>query len=94
MVHIRLALRTLFKTLVTNEVGPGYLRTLGIPLIAGREFTRADAAGTPKVAIVNEAFAKKPRTPSHSGRARSDCAGRRARRPSACAAWCSARSAS
>ncbi|PYR54676.1 MAG: hypothetical protein DMF91_26210 [Acidobacteria bacterium] len=42
-----------------NEVGAGYLRTLGIPLIAGREFTRADAAGAPKVAIVNEAFAQK-----------------------------------
>jgi predicted permease len=42
-----------------NEVGPGYLRTLGIPLAAGREFTRADAAGAPKVAIVNEAFARK-----------------------------------
>ena len=27
--------------------------------MAGREFTRADAAGAPKVAIVNEAFAKK-----------------------------------
>jgi predicted permease len=42
-----------------NEVGPGFFRTLGIPLIAGREFTPADAADTPKVAIVNEAFAKK-----------------------------------
>jgi predicted permease len=42
-----------------NEVGPDYFRTFGIPLIAGREFTRADAAGAPKVAIVNEAFAKK-----------------------------------
>ena len=42
-----------------NEVAPGYFRTLGIPLIEGREFTRADAAGAPKVAIVNEAFAKK-----------------------------------
>ena len=42
-----------------NEVGAGYVRTLGIPLIAGREFTRADAAGAPKVAIVNEAFAQK-----------------------------------
>ncbi|MGH9202985.1 MAG: ABC transporter permease, partial [Vicinamibacterales bacterium] len=40
-------------------VGPGYFRTLGVPLLAGREFTRADAVGAPKVAIVNEAFAKK-----------------------------------
>jgi predicted permease len=42
-----------------NEIGPGYFGTLGIPLIAGREFSRADAIGAPKVAIVNEAFAKK-----------------------------------
>ena len=42
-----------------NEVGPAYFRTLGVPLIAGRDFTRADAAAAPKVAIVNEAFAKK-----------------------------------
>jgi predicted permease len=42
-----------------NEISPGYFRTLGIPLMAGREFTAADAAGAPKVAIVNEAFAKK-----------------------------------
>jgi len=40
-------------------VGLGYFRTLGIPLLAGREFTRADALGAPKVVIVNEAFAKK-----------------------------------
>jgi predicted permease len=42
-----------------NEIGAGYFRTMGIPLIAGREFTRADALGGAKVAIVNEAFAKK-----------------------------------
>jgi predicted permease len=42
-----------------NAVGPGFLRTLGIPLMAGREFTRADVAGAPKVAIVNQSFAKK-----------------------------------
>ncbi|MDE3155585.1 MAG: ABC transporter permease [Acidobacteriota bacterium] len=42
-----------------NEVGPGYFHTLGIPLIAGREFTRADTLPAQKVAIVNEAFAKK-----------------------------------
>ena len=42
-----------------NEVTPGYFRTLGVPLIAGREFTSADAKGAGKVAVVNEAFAKK-----------------------------------
>jgi predicted permease len=42
-----------------NQVGPGYFRTLRIPLLAGREFTRADTAGAPKVAVVNEAFARK-----------------------------------
>jgi len=39
--------------------GPDYFRTLGIPLLRGREFTRADTFGTPRVAVVNEAFAKK-----------------------------------
>ena len=42
-----------------NEIGPGYFKTLGVPLLAGREFTRADAADQPKVAIVNEAFTRK-----------------------------------
>jgi predicted permease len=42
-----------------NQIGPGYFRVLGIPLVSGREFTRADNLGSPRVAIVNEAFAKK-----------------------------------
>ena len=42
-----------------NGVGPGYFRTMAIPLMAGREFTRADAFGAPKVGIVNQAFARK-----------------------------------
>jgi predicted permease len=42
-----------------NEVAPSYFSTLGIPLVAGREFTRADRLGAPKVAIVNQAFARK-----------------------------------
>jgi len=44
---------------MVNEVGPGFFRTMSIPLRAGREFTDADRIGSPKVAIVNEAFAKK-----------------------------------
>jgi predicted permease len=42
-----------------NQIGPGYFKTLGIPLVSGREFTRADNLGSPKVVIINEAFAKK-----------------------------------
>ncbi len=42
-----------------NAVGPGYLETLEIPLMSGREFTDSDVSGTPKVAIVNEQFARK-----------------------------------
>jgi predicted permease len=42
-----------------NEVGPGYFRTLGVSVLAGREFTTSDLQGTPRVAVVNQAFAKK-----------------------------------
>jgi predicted permease len=42
-----------------NEVLPGYFSTLGIPLLAGREITPGDGFGAPKVALVNESFAKK-----------------------------------
>jgi putative ABC transport system permease protein len=42
-----------------NRVGPGYFAALGIPLIAGRDFTDADAVDSGKVAIVNQTFAKK-----------------------------------
>lgn len=42
-----------------NVVGSGFLETLGMTLLAGREFTDADRVGTARVALVNEAFAKK-----------------------------------
>ena len=42
-----------------NEVGAGYFKTLGVSVLSGREFTPSDRLGSPKVAIVNEAFAKK-----------------------------------
>ncbi len=42
-----------------NFVGVGYFETVGLPVLAGREFTAADDAGGPKVVMVNEAFAKK-----------------------------------
>jgi predicted permease len=42
-----------------NEVSPGFFKTLGIPLLAGREFTPRDKLGAQKVAVVNETFAKR-----------------------------------
>jgi predicted permease len=36
-----------------------YFRTLGIPMLEGRDFTVADSAGSAQVAIVNEAFVRK-----------------------------------
>jgi predicted permease len=42
-----------------NEIAPAYFTTLGTPLLAGREFTAADGAGAPGVAIVNVRFAEK-----------------------------------
>ncbi|HYM24781.1 MAG TPA: ABC transporter permease [Vicinamibacterales bacterium] len=42
-----------------NLIGPQYFQTLGMTLIRGREFTRGDALEKSRVAIVNEAFAKK-----------------------------------
>jgi len=40
------------------RTSPDYFRTLGIPLLAGREFSAADVSGSPKVAVVNESFAR------------------------------------
>jgi predicted permease len=42
-----------------NLIGPGYFSTLGVPLVAGREFTVGDAMEAPQVAVVNQAFARK-----------------------------------
>jgi macrolide transport system ATP-binding/permease protein len=42
-----------------NEVGDNYFVTMGIPLVAGREFTRADDEKAPLVAVVNETMAQR-----------------------------------
>ena len=42
-----------------NVVGPGYFRTLGIPLIAGRDFNELDAAAAPGVVLVNQAMVRR-----------------------------------
>jgi putative ABC transport system permease protein len=42
-----------------NAVRPAYFETMGTPMIAGRDFGPGDTPSSPKVAIVNEAVAKK-----------------------------------
>ncbi|HVZ48960.1 MAG TPA: ABC transporter permease [Gemmatimonadaceae bacterium] len=42
-----------------NEIGPDYFKTVGATMLAGREFTESDTRGSPRVAVVNEAFARK-----------------------------------
>lgn len=42
-----------------NSVSTDYFRTMGIPLLAGREFTRQDDADAPPVLIVGEAMANR-----------------------------------
>jgi putative ABC transport system permease protein len=42
-----------------NQVGEGYFATIGIPIVAGREFTRNDDGNAPPVAIVNQTMAAK-----------------------------------
>jgi predicted permease len=42
-----------------NDVAPDYFRTMAIPILEGREFRRSDRDGSPLVAIVNRAFARR-----------------------------------
>src|SRR5437763_16734542 len=41
-----------------NDITPGYLRTLGIPLIAGRDFNEQDVADHPNVILISATGAK------------------------------------
>ena len=46
-------------TVEYNEVGDDYFVTMGIPLVAGREFTRADDEKATLAAVVNETMAQR-----------------------------------
>jgi macrolide transport system ATP-binding/permease protein len=46
-------------TVEYNEVGDNYFVTMGIPLVGGREFTRADDEKAALVAVVNETMAQR-----------------------------------
>lgn len=47
------------RTVRYNEVGPDFFRTLGVPVVEGREFRDSDTASTPYVGIVNEEFVRR-----------------------------------
>jgi predicted permease len=43
----------------SHDIAPGYFKTWGIPLLAGREFDKHDTADSPKVCLISQAGAKK-----------------------------------
>jgi predicted permease len=42
-----------------GDIAPGYFKTLGVPILRGRDLDEHDAPHTPAVAIVNQTFARK-----------------------------------
>jgi putative ABC transport system permease protein len=42
-----------------TDAGPGYLDAMGTALLSGRDFRESDGPGAPRVAVVNEAFARR-----------------------------------
>jgi predicted permease len=46
-------------TVRSNVVGPGFFTTLGVPVLAGRDFADSDTETSPHVGIINEQFAKR-----------------------------------
>jgi predicted permease len=53
--------KTASELIISNErfVSPDYLRTMGIPLVKGRDFDERDIKGAPEVIIVNEELARR-----------------------------------
>jgi predicted permease len=47
------------RTVRSNVVGPDFFHTLGVPVLAGRDFVDSDTATSPHVGIINEQFAKR-----------------------------------
>ena len=47
------------RTVRSNVVGPGFFTTLGVPVLAGRDFTDSDTESSPHVGIINEEFARR-----------------------------------
>jgi predicted permease len=47
------------RTVRSNVVGPEFFHTLGVPVLAGRDFSSNDNARSPHVGIINEEFARR-----------------------------------
>jgi len=47
------------RTVRSNVVGPEFFHTLGVPVLAGRDFADSDTATSPHVGIINEQFANR-----------------------------------
>lgn len=47
------------RTVRSNVVGPEFFTTLGVPVLAGRDFADSDTTTSPHVGIINEQFAKR-----------------------------------
>jgi len=47
------------RTVRSNVAGPNFFRTLGVPVLAGRDFANSDTATSPHVGIINEQFARR-----------------------------------
>jgi predicted permease len=47
------------RTVRSNVAGPDFFRTLGIPVLSGRDFADSDTATSPHVGIINEQFAER-----------------------------------
>lgn len=47
------------RTVRSNVAGPDFFSTLGVPVLAGRDFADSDTATSQPVAIINEEFAKR-----------------------------------
>jgi predicted permease len=47
------------RSVRSNVVGPDFFTTLGVPVLAGRDFADSDTASSPHVGIINEQFAQR-----------------------------------
>jgi putative ABC transport system permease protein len=57
-VHTDLSPQPIHVSFEWNSVGPDYFRALGIPILRGREFSRADVKGGEMAIVINKTLAR------------------------------------